>query len=343
MRIIIRKEFDHRSLLNIVRSKDKILFLLKYAIRAPSTHNSQPWKFNIRNQECRILYDLSKKLPITDKKGRDFYISLGCCIENIIMAAKAFRVYKSHKIQPNHRKKYIGSVYFNFDHKIRKLDNTSIKLLNTIMLRLNKRGVCDNKAIKPSVIKNLQEISKEYEPAYYIPITDENRKNTIVNLTEKGMRLAYKDPCFRLEMSRWFISNYSNLKEGIPGYAINLPNLVSCVFPTIIKYCNIGRILGFLNKKNMSGAPLMSVIYCKEENYKSWITVGRLAERIMVELQLNNIYSSIYVASIEIGNLAKELKNKLKIKGNPQFVFCSGYSSGKHILTPRFDVEHKLS
>ena len=36
-------------------SAEKLKFLLRYAILAPSTHNSQPWLFHIRGDEIEFM------------------------------------------------------------------------------------------------------------------------------------------------------------------------------------------------------------------------------------------------------------------------------------------------
>src|SRR3989338_7328667 len=75
-------------------SAEKIKFLLRYAILAPSTHNSQPWFFKIENNSCKIYADFEKYTIIeADPIKRDLYISLGCLIENLIVAAKYYNVF----------------------------------------------------------------------------------------------------------------------------------------------------------------------------------------------------------------------------------------------------------
>ncbi|MBI5221611.1 MAG: hypothetical protein HY979_02300, partial [Candidatus Magasanikbacteria bacterium] len=68
----------------------KIKFLAQYGIMAPSCHNTQPWKFKVVNNCLEIYPDVSKKLLIADPVGRGLYISLGCCLENIIIASRHF-------------------------------------------------------------------------------------------------------------------------------------------------------------------------------------------------------------------------------------------------------------
>ena len=71
-------------------SEEKLTFLLNYAILAPSSHNSQPWKFNVTNDEILVFADKSRSLQVADADQRELYISLGCALENLIIAADHF-------------------------------------------------------------------------------------------------------------------------------------------------------------------------------------------------------------------------------------------------------------
>ncbi len=71
-------------------SEEKLTFLLNYAILAPSSHNSQPWKFNVTKDEILVFVDKSRRLQVADADQRELYVSLGCALENLIIAADHF-------------------------------------------------------------------------------------------------------------------------------------------------------------------------------------------------------------------------------------------------------------
>src|ERR671913_126650 len=68
----------------------QLRFLLRYAILAPSTKNSQPWAFSVQGNRIHIIADLSRDQPIADAGRRELYISLGCALENLLVAAEHF-------------------------------------------------------------------------------------------------------------------------------------------------------------------------------------------------------------------------------------------------------------
>lgn len=69
---------------------EKIKFLLGYAVLAPSTNNTQPWKFQVRDDELMASANLKRWLKVSDADKREIYISVGCALENFLIAARHF-------------------------------------------------------------------------------------------------------------------------------------------------------------------------------------------------------------------------------------------------------------
>jgi hypothetical protein len=63
--------------------------LVRYATLAPSSHNTQCWKFALEQDAITILPDFSRRCPAVDPDDHHLYVSLGCAAENLIRAARA--------------------------------------------------------------------------------------------------------------------------------------------------------------------------------------------------------------------------------------------------------------
>src|SRR5437870_5556765 len=71
-------------------ARQKLSFLLRYAILAPSSHNTQPWKFLVRDNRITVFANTDRWLKIADADQSELYISIGCAIENLLVAAQHF-------------------------------------------------------------------------------------------------------------------------------------------------------------------------------------------------------------------------------------------------------------
>ena len=65
----------------------KLHRMIARAIRAPSSHNSQPWLFRPTDAGIDLLADRTRGLPVTDPEDRELTISCGCALFGLRVAA----------------------------------------------------------------------------------------------------------------------------------------------------------------------------------------------------------------------------------------------------------------
>ncbi len=70
-------------------SEELFRALVGAAVLAPSGHNTQPWRFALDRDTIRIRPDPTRRLPVVDPDDHALYISLGCALENLSIAAAA--------------------------------------------------------------------------------------------------------------------------------------------------------------------------------------------------------------------------------------------------------------
>ena len=59
------------------------------ANRAPSVHNSQPWRWRVGPSSIHLFADPARALPATDPEGRDLRISCGAALHHLRVALNA--------------------------------------------------------------------------------------------------------------------------------------------------------------------------------------------------------------------------------------------------------------
>jgi hypothetical protein len=321
--------------------KQLILNIISYAIRAPSTHNSQPWLFRLQANSVSVFYDEKLKLPQADNDGRDLYVSIGCMLENMRIAAAHFGFSSTVTFSINEVTHHIAEVVF-IKNSI-SISSRDEKLFETIPIRVNARGVFISDKVPNNSQESVLSIVDEFksENISVKLMIEKSNINQIAEITQEAMHEAYSNPAFRAEMSSWMNSNISLKKQGLPGYSLKMPLIVSLIIPFLIRYLNMGKFLGKLNLKSLSSAPMI-VILSSPNKKESWISIGQCAERIMLYLQSQKLQTSIYVGSIEMGELYKKVQKLTGGTDRPQFVFAVGKIPGIHRITPRHNLHAKL-
>src|SRR5688572_2347769 len=76
------------SLFDSLKPEERLAFLVRFAVLAPSGHNSQPWKFLVAPGKVSVAPDMDRALPESDRDHRQLYLSVGCALENLCAAAE---------------------------------------------------------------------------------------------------------------------------------------------------------------------------------------------------------------------------------------------------------------
>lgn len=61
--------------------------LVRHATLAPSSHNTQCWKFGGDEKSISIRPDFGRRCPVVDPDAPHLFVSLGCAAENLVQAA----------------------------------------------------------------------------------------------------------------------------------------------------------------------------------------------------------------------------------------------------------------
>lgn len=66
-----------------------VLAAIELANRAPSVHNTQPWRWLLGDESMHLMADRTRALPVTDPDGRDLLLSCGAALHHLRVAFAA--------------------------------------------------------------------------------------------------------------------------------------------------------------------------------------------------------------------------------------------------------------
>jgi hypothetical protein len=176
---------------NIYAQPLDFLFMVEQAVKAPSSHNAQPWLFKINDDNIEIRPNFEKSLPVVDPDNRELFISLGCAAENLCMAAS----------QKGYTSKVSIATSGIITIALQKNESGKYNsLFEQIAARQSNRSIYDGKRISPDALNILQEIHKEIGTNIHFYKNGTDEFSAIMNFVVRGNADQMDDENFVSEL-----------------------------------------------------------------------------------------------------------------------------------------------
>lgn len=318
--------------------ESKIKFILKYGLLAPSTHNTQPWQFEVKGDRVLIYPRKDMELSQADPKNRGMFISLGCCIRNIEVAAAYF----GFETLINSDKSKVTPVTVSFIENKRS-DQFLTSLFNGITKRYSNKSKYTDTPIDPIVLKKLSTIETSHN--LKIILSDDNSIIGKVAVLHKESAASYAgNRLFGLELAEWLRDTETLRNDGMPGFIAGLSNFKSKIMRSVIrKFPKVLQLQGKKDQHLIENSPLIGIITSLNDDEASWLEVGMTYETLALTATIENINVTPLAAMIEKRRFRNKLRRALGIKnGVPQMFFRLGYSENIPYHTPRRPLEESL-
>ena len=309
--------------------EEKLTFLLRYAILAPSSYNTQPWNFNISNNKIDIFADRSGWLQVADADQRELYLSLGCCLENLLVAADHFGYNCSVTYFPG-PKDLVASVILQ-PWASPKLDP---RLFSAIPSRQTNRNIYEERAITDADLKTLQSSGSDKNVRTSL-VTDSATKKTFLELVVRADQIQYSDATFKSELGHW-------LSQGVMG-----PTGIQAKIDQMeVVFLDKGPDQIRTDTELINSTPYLGFISTQNNDSKSQVLAGQALERLWLAATSLGISLHPMSQALEVQETKKELDRLLPAEaGNKEQVqqtFRLGFAGPVKEHTPRRPLEDVL-
>lgn len=166
--------------------------LVRYATLAPSSHNTQCWRFRCSENGVSILPDFTRRCPVVDPDDHHLFVSLGCAAENLVQAAAASGLSATVGHQPD------GALRIDLDGGSEKAG----PLFNAIPERQCTRTDYDGRPVGVDELK-LLETAGSGNGVRVVLLTERRAIETVLDYVMQANSAQLTNPEFRRELKSW--------------------------------------------------------------------------------------------------------------------------------------------
>lgn len=287
--------------------------------------------FRVGKNSIDILPNLKRALDYSDRTFREMYISLGCALENLLIASKYFGISMEVNYLPEDDLENIAAKVM-YKGLAKTKSRTSL-LFPYITKRITNRTKYQDRPIPKDVLKEAWSLVDNKEIRLNF-VCDSQKKDKIALLVRESSMFAFSDKYFKEELSRWVRPVYTNKPDGIALFGFGIPGPLTLFAEKFIK--NLPpKMQANKDEEFVSTAPCVLIISSSFDNKESWLKVGRAYELVTLSLTKSGIACAPMAGVIEYEKTRKKLREQLRIKGMPMFFARIGYPSESVHSAPR--------
>lgn len=298
--------------------------LVRYATLAPSSHNTQCWKFQLQDRSITILPDFSRRCPAVDPDDHHLFVSIGCAAENLVQAALANGLH--------------ANVGFDDSagHALRiALEPTkavATSLFNAIPERQSTRTEYDGKPISAGELAMLEKAGQG-SGVRVILFTEREAMEKVLEYVVQGNTAQMNDRAFVEELKTWIRFNATDAVrtgDGLYAAASGNPTVPSWLGSLLFGLFFTPKAENDKYAKQVRSSAGIAIFVSEAENHAQWIEVGRCYERFALQSAALGIRNAMLNQPVEVSAL------------RPQFATFLGIGGRRPDLVVRFGRGPKL-
>jgi hypothetical protein len=291
----------------IVDSSSLMGELVRYATLAPSSHNTQCWKFRLGEGAISILPDLQRRCPVVDPDDHHLFVSLGCAAENLVQAAMAngLKAVATFGIVPDDV----------IEIRLEPTQPGRSPLYGAIPKRQTTRAEYDGKPLSTGELKLLEQVSRGAGVRALL-LTEREALDKVLEHVIEGNTAQMNDHAFVQELKSWIrFGDSEAVRAGDGLFSRSSGN------PALPRWLGSLLFSLFFTLKNENDKYARHIrssagiaVFVSDENDKAhWVETGRCYQRFALQAAALNIRTAHLNQPVEVATLRPQFASFLGV------------------------------
>jgi hypothetical protein len=315
--------------------------VVELATRAPSVHNTQPWRFVAGQAELDLYADRRRQLMVLDPTGRQLTISCGAALGLAEIAVSALGYSHSTELLPDEDGEHLARLRIGPPAPV---GAEELALVREIGRRRTVRDRFDGVPLTMAEKVTLDRDAGAYG-VWLQWLASEPERVAVAVLTDRSDRIEHADPAVRAELARWSRGD-DTADDGIGPNV--LPGLPSGLRSSDVRLRDFSVPIADAGVADPQQFPLpaerpdLAVLCTRYDGPTNWLHAGRALATVWLRATQLQLAASPVGQALDLPWTRHRLQTELGLAGTPQLVLRFGHALLSGSVSPRRPVSDVL-
>ena len=306
-------------------TEEKLKFLVKYAILAPSVRNSQPWNFKIEKGSIQLSLDRSRARRTSDPELRELIISCGAALEHLRVAARRFGLDLIIDSFPKDAPELLAVV--RLDGK-KPPDEMDTIMFYAIHKWLNVPQPFRQKRVPNALLDEMHEMAKSDQTWLHLA-RQKSSRDTLAGLVAEGdMALKKVDENRKKLAASAAHSKRRRLDKGAGlkmDVAQGAGHIASYIQSFLSRPPSESKVIAKTKQALAESEPVLAILGTRDNTPAAWLAAGQALAAVLLRGLAVGVRASFLNQAVTMPELRSRLVSDLGLSGHPQVLFRIGF------------------
>jgi hypothetical protein len=310
------------------------------SLRAPSVHNTQPWRWRFRGDGVELHADRGRRLAATDPDGRDLVLSCGCALHHlrVALAVRGVGCRVAYAPDPD-----------DSDHLATVVptsgppDRAAAALFGQITRRHTERRRMSHRPVPPELLAELAE-QAGLAGARLIPVADEATRERLTAAFRDAAARQRFAPGYAAELQLW-TRRTAGTRDGIGAGNIAQPLEAGFPLRTFTEHAQLPQPRPASGHGDTDDAAELAVIVTNGDGTTERLRAGEALSAVLLHATKLRLATTPLSQATEVAEARSAVRRTLETFRQPQILVRVGWpatAAGELPTTPRRDLHAVL-
>ena len=299
--------------------------LISTAARAPSVHNTQPWRFRVSGGALEMHTDPGRWLRAVDPDGREMLISCGAALYGLRLGTRQLGHVPVLEVLPSPAEPdLLARLWLGREVP---LSAAEWNLLAAVPHRHTHRGPFAADPLPGGLLAGMQHDATA-EGAVLV-LLGQPAQDRLASLVAAAARWQRRDPRVTAELRRWTRGTGATARDGVPAWAYpptpTAQDQLASAEPALLarRDFDLGRGDGQLE---LGGAPpsATAILVTPGDTAVDWLRGGQALNRMLIHAASRWVFAALNSQPMESPALRTLVRSRLSLPGAPQLLLQFG-------------------